>query len=192
MPRIHSLSCSPTHNFTKFPIQEITLLSNHGIQGDCHAGTTVQHRSRLYIHPSPPNLRQVHLIPIETLRVISDTLDTNNQRHQILEPGALGQNITTEGVDLLHLRTGVELRFVDETGAQSEVVLEVTGLRNPCAQIDRFMPGLKEKFLVRNEERKIVGRLAGVMAVVKTGGVLRVGMGITINQGYISFEITRI
>ncbi|KAJ0420237.1 pyruvate kinase-like protein [Aspergillus carlsbadensis] len=171
--KILSLSTSSEHTFSKTAVPSITLIPGLGIEGDCHAGVTVQHRSRLHITPPPANLRQVHLIPIEILEEISANL-SDDERRKILEPGALGQNITTRGIDLLSLSMGTELHFVDasnQTESPSAVIV-LTGLRNPCPQINKFQSGLQERFVVRDAERKIVGRLAGVMATVRVGGVV--------------------
>ncbi|KAL4862487.1 hypothetical protein BDV12DRAFT_202982, partial [Aspergillus spectabilis] len=167
-PLVLSVTSSPSHNFSKPTVSSITLIGGYGIEGDCHAGETVQHRSRLHIKPPPANLRQVHLIPIEILRQVSLTLSTN-EKSQLFKAGALGQNITTEGIDLLALGVGTELHFVDPTNktAETRPIIVITGVRNPCPQIDKFQPGLKERFLVRDENRQIVGRLAGVMSTVK-------------------------
>lgn len=182
-PRVLSVTISASHNFSKNAVSSIKLIANLGVEGDCHAGETVQHRSRLHIKPPPANLRQVHLIPIEILRGICATLPTDEMRTQLLAPGALGQNITTEGVDLLSLGAGTEIRFVEDGEAVGEeAVITLTGLRNTCPQIDKFQAGLKEQFLVRDEERNIVRRLAGVMATVKKGGVVRPGMKLIIDK----------
>ncbi|KAL4745157.1 hypothetical protein BDW72DRAFT_211740 [Aspergillus terricola var. indicus] len=180
-PRVLSLSASKAHTFSKSPVSTITLIANYGVQGDCHAGTTVQHRSRLHIRPVPANLRQVHLMPIEILQRVSDGLSAD-ETTRLLSPGALGQNITTQGVDLLALPVGTELRFVNDGdgGDENGPVLVLTGLRNPCAQINRFCPGLQERFLVRDAKREITGRLAGVMSTVRVGGEVRAGMGIAV------------
>ncbi|KAL4904037.1 hypothetical protein BDW74DRAFT_31870 [Aspergillus multicolor] len=179
---ILSLSTSKTHTFSKPPVSRLKLIANHGIEGDAHAGTTVQHLSRLHIKPPPPNLRQVHIMPVEVLQRISVSGRLGaDQQKRLLEPGALGQNITTQGIDLLSLPVGTELRFVNKDG-QVRPVLVLTGLRNPCKQIDKFVPGLMEKFLVRSADgkREIQERLAGVMCTVKTGGVLERGMGVEV------------
>ncbi|KAL4981757.1 pyruvate kinase-like protein [Aspergillus falconensis] len=182
-PHVLSLSTGRAHTFSKSPASSITLIANYGIQGDCHAGTTVQHRSRLHIRPAPPNLRQVHLMPLEILQRVSGGLSGDDKR-RLVAPGALGQNITTEGVDLLGLPVGTELRFVnddgDREGREDGPVLVLTGLRNPCAQINKFCPGLQERFLVRDANRDITGRLAGVMSTVRVGGEVRAGMGIVV------------
>jgi MOSC domain-containing protein YiiM len=182
-PFVLSVTTSPSHNFSKPTALFITLIEGYGIEGDCHAGETVQHCSRLHIRPPPANLRQVHLIPIEILHKVSSTLPTN-LKTQLFEPGALGQNVTTEGIDLLALGLGTELRFVDPTNeaAATGPIIVITGVRNPCPQIDKFQPGLKERFLVRDENRKIVGRLAGVMSTVKRGGVISPGMRIVVTK----------
>lgn len=133
-PRVLSVTISASHNFSKNAVSSIKLIANLGVEGDCHAGETVQHRSRLHIKPPPANLRQVHLIPIEILRGICATLPTDEMRTQLLAPGALGQNITTEGVDLLSLGAGTEIRFVEDGEAVGEeAVITLTGLRNPCS-----------------------------------------------------------
>ncbi|KAL6234068.1 hypothetical protein BDW75DRAFT_251664 [Aspergillus navahoensis] len=164
------------------PASSITLIANHGVQGDCHAGTTVQHQSRLHIRPAPANLRQVHLMPIEILQQVSSGV-SGDDRRRLLAPGALGQNITTEGVDLLGLPVGTELRFVNDVdgeGREDGSILVLTGLRNPCAQINKFCPGLQERFLVRDTKREITRRLAGVMSTVRVGGEVRAGMRIVV------------
>jgi MOSC domain-containing protein YiiM len=122
-------------------------------------------------------------MPVEVLREICATLPTEEMKIQLLEPGALGQNITTEGVDLLSLGAGTEIRYVgDGVAAGDEAVIALTGLRNPCPQIDKFQTGLKDRFLVRDEDRRIVRRLAGVMATVKKGGLVQPGMRLIILQ----------
>jgi MOSC domain-containing protein YiiM len=182
-PRVLSVTTSASHNFSKNAVSSIKLIANLGVEGDCHAGETVQHRSRLHIKPPPANLRQVHLMPMEVLRGICATLPTDEMKTQLLAPGALGQNITTEGVDLLSLGAGTEIRFVgDGVAAGYEAVIAITGLRNPCPQIDKFQAGLKDRFLVRDEERHIVRRLAGVMATVEKGGVVQPGMRLVIDK----------
>ncbi|KAL4757466.1 MOSC domain-containing protein [Aspergillus foveolatus] len=180
-PRVLSLSTGKAHTFSKSPASSLTLIANYGVQGDCHAGTTVQHRSRLHIRPAPANLRQAHLMPLEILQRVSDGL-SSEEKSRLLSPGALGQNITTKGVDLLGLPVGTELRFVTDGdgGGDDGPVLVLTGLRNPCAQINRFCPGLQERFLVRNAKREITARLAGVMSTVKVGGEVRAGMSIVV------------
>ncbi|RHZ66775.1 MOSC domain-containing protein [Aspergillus thermomutatus] len=183
LPHVLSVTASASHNFSKNAVSSITLIADLGVEGDCHAGETVQHRSRLHIKPPPANLRQVHLMPIEVLREICATLPTEEMKTQLLAPGALGQNITTEGADLLSLGAGTEIRFVgDGVAAGDEAVIVLTGLRNPCPQIDKFQAGLKDRFLVRDEDRRIVRRLAGVMATVKKGGVVQPGMKLVIEE----------
>lgn len=178
-PRVLSVSSSQTHSFSKPPVPGITLIANHGVKGDCHAGKTTQHRSSLQVHPPTPNLRQVHLIAIENLKKIASHLTTVDSA-ALLTPGALGQNITLEGIDLLNLPTGTELHFVSDGGSQSGPVLVLTGVRDPGPQIERFQAGLKERFIVRDAERRVVGRLVGVMSVVQCGGEVRSGMGVRV------------
>jgi hypothetical protein len=175
-----AVSKSEEHHFTKSNVVSINLVAGHGIEGDCHAGVNVQHRSRLHIQPPPPNLRQVHLIPLEILNGVD------------VAPGQIGENITTKGLDLLAMGVGTRLHFTSEASAGSETgedagvpetehpVVVLRGLRNPCPQIDKYRPGLKEKFIERDGERKIARRLAGVMGTVEIGGEVRVGMSIVV------------
>lgn len=118
------------------PVDVITLLPGIGVVGDAHAGVTVQHRSRVAADPSQPNLRQVHLLQ-------SELFDELREQGFDVHPGQLGENITTAGLDLLALPRGTRLRL----GATA--VVEVTGLRNRCAQIDAYMPGLRKAVLQR-------------------------------------------
>ncbi len=139
----------------------MTLVEGHGVEGDAHAGATVQHRSRKRWRPQQPNLRQVHLLHAELL-------DDLRGRGYEVGPGEVGENVLVGGVDLLALPTGTLLHL----GAPA--VVEVTGLRNPCVQLDRFADGLMSAVL-RTEPDGTVSRLAGVMSVVRTGGQVRVG-----------------
>jgi MOSC domain-containing protein YiiM len=139
----------------------ITLLAGLGVEGDAHAGETVQHRSRLARDPSAPNLRQVHLVHEELLQEL-------RARGFALEPGELGENVTTRGVDLLGLPAGARLRLGEDA------IVEVTGLRNPCVQLDGLRPGLMAATLERDPEGRLV-RKAGVLAIVLAGGVVLPG-----------------
>jgi len=149
------------HRFSKVPVDAIQLVVGLGVAGDAHFGSTVQHRSRVARDPSQPNLRQVHLIHGE----LHDELVA---RGFGVGPGDLGENITTRGVDLLGLPTGTRLLV----GPSAVVVL--TGLRNPCVQLDRFADGLMAAVLERDPNGGLV-RKAGVMGVVVAGGVVRAG-----------------
>lgn len=159
-----SVSSSPEHTMSKTPRGEIRLLAGLGVEGDAHLGATVKHRSRVRRNPEAPNLRQVHLIHAE----LHDELAA---RGLPVTPGLMGENVTTRGVDLLGLPTGARLRI----GA--EAVVEITGLRNPCPQLDGLYPGLMVATLARDEGGRLI-RKAGVMAVVLVGGVVRPGDGI--------------
>jgi MOSC domain len=163
---VAGLSRSAGHRFGKDAADRLTLLAGLGVGGDCHAGSTVQHLSRVRRDPRQLNLRQVHLMAAELYDELTD-------KRFDLTPGQLGENVTTTGVDLLALARGTRLSI----GA--EVVLEVTGLRNPCVQIDRFRPGLLAEMLYRDAEGQVVRR-AGVMAVVVAGGEVVVGDTITV------------
>ena len=152
---------SSSHSFSKFAEEAITLVPGLGVDGDAHSGGTVKHRSRVKRDPSQPNLRQVHLLQAELF-------DELMARDHAVWPGELGENITTRGIDLLALPTGTRLRL----GA--DAVVELTGLRNPCSQLDRFQRGLMAAVLDRDAQGALV-RKSGVMAVVLQGGQVRAG-----------------
>ena len=151
---------SPSHTFSKPSVERIRLIEGRGVEGDAHCGATVQHLSRMRRQPDLPNLRQVHLIHHELLD------DLAGVGYEV-RPGQLGENITTRGIDLLGLPVGARLRLGD-------AVVAVTGLRNPCQQIDDFQPGLL-KHVLRTEGDGTVTRLVGVMATVERGGEVRGG-----------------
>lgn len=158
---VTAVSRSAGHTFSKQAERVIRLLAGLGVEGDAHAGETVKHRSRVRADPTQPNLRQVHLIHAE----LHDELRAAGFR---VEAGELGENVTTRGVDLLALPVGTRL-FLGP-----EAVVELTGLRNPCAQIDHFQPGLLAAVLGRDAEGNVV-RKAGVMGIVLAGGEVRPG-----------------
>jgi MOSC domain-containing protein YiiM len=149
------------HRFSKPTRESITLIAGIGVEGDAHAGATVKHRSRVARDPGTPNLRQVHLIH-------SELFDEVAARGHRVRPGELGENVTTAGVDLLALARGTRLELGDEA------VVEVTGLRNPCTQINGLSDGLMKELVFVDDEGETV-RLAGVMSIVLTGGVIRPG-----------------
>ncbi len=155
---VHRMS---VHAFSKPRVSSIQLVRGHGVLEDAHFGVTVKHRSRVARDPTQPNLRQVHLLHEELLTDVSKI-------GLCVEPGQMGENITTRGIDLLALATGTKLRI----GAIA--VVEVTGLRNPCAQIENFHPGLLAAVLGRAEDGSLV-RKAGVMGIVLEGGLVQAG-----------------
>ena len=158
---VTAVSRSARHTLIKPNEDSIRLLAGLGVEGDAHSGTTVKHRSRVARDPSQPNLRQVHLVHAE----LHDTL---NEQGFAVAAGQMGENVTTRGIDLLGLPTGARLRLGDTA------IIEVTGLRNPCAQLDRIHPGLMGATLERDEHGGLV-RKAGIMAVVIAGGQVRPG-----------------
>ncbi|GAA2758648.1 MOSC domain-containing protein [Actinopolymorpha rutila] len=158
---VRAVSSSGTHTFSKPGRDRIRLLAGLGVEGDAHLGTTVKHRSRVARDPSQPNLRQVHLIHAELL---AELIEAGYD----VAPGQLGENVTTEGVDLLGLPTGTLLRL----GQTAEV--EVTGLRNPCRQIEDFRTGVLARVVGRAEDGSVVRR-AGIMGIVRTGGEVAPG-----------------
>ena len=154
------------HRFSKQSTDVIRLVAGLGVEGDAHFGVTVQHLSRIAQNPQQPNLRQVHLLHGE----LHDELTANGLA---VAHGAMGENITTRGIDLLALPRGALLRLGEDA------VVEITGLRNPCAQLDRFQPGLMQAVLGRDADGALV-RKAGVMAIVIAGGQVRGGHAIVV------------
>jgi MOSC domain-containing protein YiiM len=161
-----AVASSPGHGFSKQLASEIRILAGLGVEGDAHMGDLVKHRSRVAADPAQPNLRQVHLIH-------GELFDELAVRGFDVAPAQLGENITTRGIDLLGLPRGTLLRL----GA--EVVLEVTGLRSPCAQIEALCPGLLAAVLDRGPNGEII-RKSGIMAIALTGGAVRAGDPITV------------
>lgn len=157
--RVVAVSAAPIHGFSKTSRATITLVEGLGVAGDAHMGKTVRHRARVRADPTQPNLRQVHLIHRELLdELASKGFDVC--------PGGLGENILTSGIDLLGLPTETVLRI----GKATEIV--VTGLRNPCKQIEDYQAGLLSAVLDRDSAGKLI-RKAGIMGVVRRGGVVR-------------------
>jgi hypothetical protein len=157
--RVVSVSRDAGHHFSKVNCRSITLLAGLGVEGDAHMGVTVKHRSRVRRDPSQPNLRQVHLIHAELI-------DDLQRQGFAVSAGAMGENITTRGIDLLALPRGSRLRI----GAAA--IVEVTGLRNPCFQLNTFQEGLMAAVLGRDEQGNLI-RKAGVMGIVLAGGDVR-------------------
>ena len=159
-PYVFGLAKSMAHHFSKAPCASLTLIEGLGVEGDAHSGAAVQHLSRIKQDPTQPNLRQVHLIH-------SELLDEMAEHGHVLAPGALGENVTTRGLDILALATDTRLHI-------GETVIRVTGLRNPCRQIEEFMPGLL-KLMVEKRTDGSLNRKCGVMAVVERGGEMALG-----------------
>lgn len=166
--RVVAVARDGSHRFSKRPAPAIEVIAGLGVKGDAHAGTTVKHRSRVAADPSQPNLRQVHLIHAELFA----ELERKGFR---VRPADLGENITTGGIDLLTLPRHSLLLI------GPDVTLEVTGLRNPCVQIERFQPGLLAAVLGRGPNNEVI-RKAGIMTIVKSGGVIRPGDRISITM----------
>ena len=161
MAFITAVSLRRGHHFSKTNAMSIRLLKGLGVDGDAHMGATVKHRSRAMKDPTQPNLRQVHLLHEELFEELTP-------RNFIVRPGDMGENVTTRGVDLLDLPLGARLRLGDSA------VVEVTGLRNPCVQLDGFQAGLLAAVLDRDADGGLI-RKAGVMGVVLTSGTVRPG-----------------
>lgn len=161
-----SLHCSATHTMSKGVVDSITLVAGLGVEGDAHAGAKVQHLSRVERDPDQPNLRQVHLVH-------SELHDDLRGRGYEVAPGAMGENVTTRGIDLLGLPTGTKVAL------GSSALVEITGLRNPCQQLNGLQEGLMGAVLDRDDQGRLI-RLAGIMGVVVEGGELLVGAEIAI------------
>lgn len=164
--RVVAVAKDAAHRFSKRTAAEVRVIAGLGVEGDAHQGVTVQHRSRVAADPTQPNLRQVHLIHSKLFTELS-------AKGFAVGPADLGENVTTAGVDLLALPRDTLLLI----GA--EVVLAVTGLRNPCAQIERFRPGLLAAVLDRGPDGEVI-RKAGIMTVARAGGVIRPGDSIAV------------
>ncbi|MEO0374390.1 MAG: MOSC domain-containing protein [Cyanobacteria bacterium P01_A01_bin.17] len=156
--KVIAVSRNQTHTFYKSNQKSIQLLAGLGVEGDAHMGQTVKHRSRVASDPNQPNLRQVHLIHTE----LHSELRASGFN---IAPGQMGENITTQGIQLLDLPRGKRLHM-GETA-----VIEVTGLRNPCAQLDQFQPGLMAAVLDHDAQGKLI-RKAGIMAIVLVEGTV--------------------
>ena len=163
---VTAVSRSAAHTFGKTNQGSVRLVAGMGVAGDAHSGQTVQHRSRAAQDPNQPNLRQVHLLHAE----LHDELGTQGFA---VAAGQMGENVTTRGIDLLGLPTGARLHL-GETA-----LVEVTGLRNPCAQLDGLQPGLMAATLGRDAQGDLV-RKAGIMGVVLVGGQVSAGDPITV------------
>ncbi|MBQ0763730.1 MOSC domain-containing protein [Marinobacter psychrophilus] len=162
MATVLSVSKDENHKFSKnTTFDSIKLLEGLGVEGDAHSGKTVKHRSRVKVDPSQPNLRQVHLIHSELiLELRASGFDVSS--------GSMGENILTAGIDLLSLPTGTILKI----GHAASV--KITGLRNPCAQLDNYQKGLTKAVLGRTEDGELI-RKTGVMSIVLNTGVVKIG-----------------
>ena len=164
-PHVVALARSADHAFSKAPCERVMLVAGIGVEGDAHAGVTVRHRSRVRKDPAQPNLRQVHLIHAELFDELADKGFT-------LAPGDLGENVLTRGIALLDLATDTRLEI-------GQAILRVTGLRNPCWQIDAFAPGLLAEMIDKRPDGSL-RRKCGVMTVVERGGEIAAGMPIAV------------
>lgn len=157
--RVIAVALDAGHNFGKKLQESITLIAGHGVDGDAHCGVTVKHRSRVAKDPTQSNLRQVHLIH-------SELFDALKAQGFDIGPGIIGENITTYGIDLLSLPRGAVLAF--PSGAR----VEITGLRNPCKQIEALQKGLMKAMLEKRSDGSLI-RKSGVMGIVLSGGEIR-------------------
>lgn len=163
---VKSVCKSGTHTFSKFKCDSIVLLEGLGVEGDAHMGKKVKHRSRVAKDPSQPNLRQVHLIHTELFEELKE-------KGFNIQEGKIGENITTKGIELLNLPKGTLLK-IGET-----VKIEVTGLRNPCKQLDSLQKGLMKAVLDKDEDGNLI-RKAGIMGIVLEGGEVKGGSEIIV------------
>nr|WP_319388473.1 MOSC domain-containing protein [uncultured Cohaesibacter sp.] len=163
---VRAVSLDDRHAFSKKLKDSIRLLEGLGVEGDAHMGEKVQHRSRVRANPDQPNLRQVHLMHQELFEEMA-------LKGFAIQPADMGENITTSGIDLLSLPTGAVLQI----GAEAEV--EITGLRNPCSQIEAWQPGLLKELVFKGEDGALV-RKAGIMGIVLKGGIVKPDDGIRV------------
>ncbi len=163
---VSAVSRRATHDVSKTNHSSIRLLAGLGVEGDAHAGATVRHRSRAARDPTQPNLRQVHLIQTELFVEL-------RARGYAVDAGAMGENVTTRGLDLHALPTGTRLRLGERA------VIELTGLRSPCRQLDGLQSGLTAAVLDRDAQGALI-RKAGVMSIVVTGGTVGPGDAIVV------------
>lgn len=161
-----SVSKSPTHSLSKKPEPAIQLLAGLGVEGDAHMGATVKHRSRVAQDPNQPNLRQVHLIHAELHEEL-------RQAGFPIAPGQMGENITTSGINLLDLPQNTQLHIGESA------IVEITGLRNPCNQLNGIQEGLMQAVLGRDENNRLI-RKAGIMGIVLRGGIVQPGDAIRV------------
>jgi MOSC domain-containing protein YiiM len=166
MGSVAAVSLRSGHHFSKTPSLGIRLLTGLGVAGDGHMGETVQHRSRVRKDPTQPNLRQVHLMH-------SELFEELRAKGYVVKPGDLGENVTTSGIDLLALPTGTRLHL------GTSAVVEITGLRNPCIQLDTFQKGLMAATLDKDADGNLI-RKAGIMSIVITEGDVRPGDAIRV------------
>ena len=160
-----AVSRCPTHGFSKTPQPAITLLAGLGVEGDSHAGRTVQHLYRIKLDAKAPNLAQVHFLPVELFDEVS-------LQGYALEPGSMGENVLTRGLDLAAMPTGAMFRI-------GEAEVEISGIRDPCKKIDALGKGLTKALVGRDEAGRII-RKAGIMGVVRRGGTVRAGDAIAV------------
>lgn len=154
-----AVSRSAEYTFSKPNEESIKLIEGFGVEGDAHAGKTVKHRYLVGKDPARPNIRQIHLIH-------AALLDELTEKGFSVGPGQLGENITTRDVDLLALPTGTKLTI------GSDVLIELTALRNPCVQIDNFQKGMLKEVLYKDQDGSLVRR-TGVMGIILKGGIVK-------------------
>jgi MOSC domain-containing protein YiiM len=165
---ISAVSASKRHSFSKQPQEAIRLIAGFGVEGDAHAGSTTQHQWLVRTDPLRPNLTQVHLMHTELYPELAT-------RGFAIAPGELGENIVTSGIDLLSLPVATKLHL------GSDAIVEVTGLRDPCSQLNKLRPGLMKALIGRDAAGGVV-RKAGIMAIVVVSGEVRPGDCIRLEQ----------
>lgn len=163
---VKAVSKSSSHSFSKKNFEKIVLIEGKGVEGDAHSGEKVKHRSRVAQNPDQPNLRQVHLIH-------SELFEELKEKGFQLKPGEIGENITTQGIDLLALPKDTILNI----GAS--VQIQITGLRNPCSQLDNLKNGLMKAVLDKDENGNLI-RKSGIMGIVLEGGEVKIGSQISV------------
>lgn len=164
-PKVVAVACDSKHNIIK-PVQaHITLIAGWGVEGDAHAGETIQHRYDKRRNPTAPNLRQIHLMHAELFDHMAD-------QGMTVRPGQMGENITTRDIDILSLPQGTRLKL-------GNAVIELTGLRNPCKYLNTIAPGLMKACLAKHKDGTPFPQ-SGVMGMIIAGGIVKAGDAIEI------------
>jgi MOSC domain-containing protein YiiM len=166
MKNVKSVSKSLSHTFSKNVVGQIKLIEGLGVEDDVHLGKTVKHQYLAKKYPTSANLRQVHLIHYELIEEL-------NENGFSVSDGDLGENITTIGIDLLNLPTDTILKI------GNEAVVKITGLRNPCVQLDMFQKGLLKAVIEKDENGNVI-RKCGIMGIVIKSGIVRIDDAIEI------------
>ena len=138
--RIVSIQLCPGHREPMQLVSSATLITGVGMEGDKHAESK--------------SFRQLLLADKEALDAVGVT------------PGTIKENLTVEGLNVMDLPEGSQLRL------GTSAVLEITKICEPCFRMDEIRDGLKQEL----EGRR------GMVARVVQGGTIRVGDPIRVEE----------